>query len=171
VEYPEAGELIYYINETKHASAYRWEFGDGGVSHLVNPEHIYAQAGIYTIKLTALNGESESFLTGRITIFEPTLLGFIVFDTSGAPLNSAEVWIYEEKEAWDNQEKPWMAGLTDEEGKSTFLHLEPVTYYIWAFQPGIEGRWYYRGYTPPLVRNEMNLFNVPCIWLPDEPHP
>jgi len=47
VENPEAGELIRFINETKHATAYRWEFGDGGVSHLPNPKYSYEQAGIY----------------------------------------------------------------------------------------------------------------------------
>jgi PKD repeat protein len=170
VEQPEAGEVIRFINETKNASKYRWEFGDGGLSYLPAPEYSYDQAGIYTVKLTAYNGEAESFLTRPVTIYEPTQMGFFVFDTSGAPLNSAEVWIYEEKEAWDNQEQPWMAGLTDEEGKSTFLHLEPVIYYIWAFQQGAGGQWYYRGFTPPLVMNDFNWFNVPCIWLPDGPH-
>jgi len=171
VENPEAGELIRFINETKHATAYRWEFGDGGVSHLPSPEHIYEQSGIYNIKLTALNGDAESFLIRKIAIFEPTQLGFIVFDTSGAPLSSAEVWVYQEKEGWENQEQPTVSSLTDEEGKATFLHLEPVTYYLLAFQQGDGGQWYYRGYTPPLVRNELNWFNVPCVWLPDEPHP
>jgi hypothetical protein len=171
VDNPEAGELIRFINETKHATSFLWEFGDGGVSHLTNPEYSYEQAGIYNIKLTAFNGEAESFLTSKISIFEPTQLGFIVFDTSGAPLTSAEVWIYEEKGAWENQEQPLFAGLTNEEGISDFLHLEQITYYLWVFQPGNGGQWYYRGFTPPLVMNEMNWFNVPCVWLPDEPHP
>ena len=39
-----------------------WEFGDGTTSNLQNPEHVYLQSGLYSVKLTAYNGFGNQFL-------------------------------------------------------------------------------------------------------------
>jgi PKD repeat protein len=38
-----------------------WDFGDGTMSHEVNPTHVYTAAGSYTVKLVVngINGEAE----------------------------------------------------------------------------------------------------------------
>jgi len=43
-----------------------WDFGDGQVSDLSNPVHVYLHPGLYTVKLTARGGMNpvESTATG-----------------------------------------------------------------------------------------------------------
>jgi PKD repeat protein len=171
LENPEAGEIIQFINQSKRGESYFWEFGDGGVSTLTDPRHSFESAGIYSVTLTATAEPGEAYNTERITIFEPTVLGFIVSDSSGNRLEGASVWVYAELTAWENMEEPDYSDTTGLEGTLSFFHLEEGTYYIWAFREETEGKWYYRGYTPPLELNEENWFNVPCVWLPDAPHP
>ena len=171
LENPEAGEIIQFINDSKRGDSFYWEFGDGGISTLADPQHAYDNAGIYSVSLTASANQSESYNTERITIFEPTLLGFIVSDSTGVPLEGAEVWVYLMKAAWEKQEQPDYSDTTDLEGKLIFRNLESETYYIEAFRDGSGGKWYYRGYTPPLKLNKENWFNVPCVWRSDGPHP
>ena len=46
---------ISFINTTNDASVFRWDFGDGGASQQVNPQHIYYVPGVYTVGLVAEN--------------------------------------------------------------------------------------------------------------------
>ncbi|HRY97502.1 MAG TPA: PKD domain-containing protein [Bacteroidales bacterium] len=46
---------VYFTNTSSGATAYAWDFGDGGTSSLPNPSHAYANAGTYTITLIATN--------------------------------------------------------------------------------------------------------------------
>lgn len=171
LENPEAGEVIQFINESKRGESYYWEFGDGGISTLSDPQHRFEKAGIFSVTLTASAEQGEAYNTERITIFEPTLLGFIVSDSTGALLEGAEVSVYAEEGAWNEGAEPDFSGTTDQEGKLFFLNLESEIYYIDAFRLEQEGKWYYRGYTSPLELNEENWFNVPCVWLSDAPYP
>ncbi len=43
--------------------SYSWNFGDGGVSTLQNPVHVYAESGIYTISLTAISNYGQGSYT------------------------------------------------------------------------------------------------------------
>jgi PKD repeat protein len=43
---------VAFVNTSKFAKAYKWEFGDGYVSTLENPVHTYTDAGEYWVKLT-----------------------------------------------------------------------------------------------------------------------
>jgi PKD repeat protein len=45
------GNLMSFINTSTNATNYLWDFGDGVTSTLLNPNHTYASAGNYTIKL------------------------------------------------------------------------------------------------------------------------
>lgn len=171
LENPEAGEIIRFINESKRGDSFFWEFGDGGISTLTDPEHTYDKAGIYSVTLTASADQAEAYNTERITIFEPTLLGFIVSDSTGVLLEGAEVWVYLQKEAWEKREAPDYSDTTDLEGKLIFHNLESETHFIEAFREEPGGKWFYRGYTPPLELNEENWFNVPCVWQSDTPNP
>ena len=41
---------------TNPITSWQWDFGDGGTSSEQNPQHIYATAGTYTVKLTVSDG-------------------------------------------------------------------------------------------------------------------
>jgi chitodextrinase len=60
-----AGEAISFsalgISYTFQAcDTYSWDFGDGGVSSLRSPNHAYAAAGSYTVRLTVANSLGSS---------------------------------------------------------------------------------------------------------------
>jgi gliding motility-associated-like protein len=51
---------VNFVNRSKQlpGTTYSWDFGDGNVSNLANPNHIYTAAGVYTITLIATNNNS-----------------------------------------------------------------------------------------------------------------
>ena len=80
---------VSFTNSSTHATDYLWHFGDGQTSSLVDPEHAYTQAGVYTVSLTATGpGGSDTLTrTDYITTAEPVAAGFSAFPpTGGAPL-------------------------------------------------------------------------------------
>lgn len=66
---------VQFTNLSKNATTYKWEFGDNETSTEVSPKHVYAEGGIYTVKLTA-DGEGGtntyieeiSLVAPRVTI-------------------------------------------------------------------------------------------------------
>jgi gliding motility-associated-like protein len=70
-------------------NSYYWNFGDGNSSTAeVPPPHLYATPGIYQVKLaiTGLDGCQSDTLRKNITIGDPPIANFEVFDTcSGSP--------------------------------------------------------------------------------------
>jgi hypothetical protein len=57
-------ETVSFINCSENANHYLWEFGDGSVSTDESPNHVYTEAGTYTIvlviqekELTDINGD------------------------------------------------------------------------------------------------------------------
>jgi PKD repeat protein len=63
------GLVVTFTNASKDATEYAWEFGDGSaISKEVNPVHEYAEAGTYTVKLTAKNAAGENAATETITL-------------------------------------------------------------------------------------------------------
>jgi len=48
-----------YENKSINASSFMWDFGDGNISELVNPEHKYAESdSVKTFTVTLTSGES-----------------------------------------------------------------------------------------------------------------
>jgi PKD repeat protein len=164
----ESGDTIRFINESSRASSYEWEFGDGGTSSKDHPTYVYQEAGIWEIKLTAYNESGKDYITEPITIYEPTILGFIVYDSTGSNLlEGTTIWVYDNETDRDNLLAPIFAGITDNKGVVEFMNVEPIIYHIWASREETDGSWTYRGYTDRLVRNELNFFTFSCNWSSD----
>ncbi|MBI2968780.1 MAG: PKD domain-containing protein [Bacteroidetes bacterium] len=49
------GSIVTFQNNSSDTSASLWDFGDGNSSTLVNPTHVYADTGAYTVSLTVTN--------------------------------------------------------------------------------------------------------------------
>jgi len=65
----EAGSLTYsFVNTSVYATSYVWDFGDGQTSTSVDPTHVYAAGGTYTVILTATNGCGSDTATAVITL-------------------------------------------------------------------------------------------------------
>jgi fibronectin type 3 domain-containing protein len=73
-----------------------WDFGDGTVSNLAQPSHIYSKPGIYTVTLTvkdpAGNIGTDTLI---VTVKEPQEVGTleirVLDDSSGVPITGANV--------------------------------------------------------------------------------
>jgi PKD repeat protein len=53
--YPESGTAplaVQFLDYTADARAWRWDFGDGGLSDLQYPVHVYNRSGLYTVSVT-----------------------------------------------------------------------------------------------------------------------
>ncbi|MGZ3862703.1 MAG: PKD domain-containing protein [Bacteroidia bacterium] len=55
-------------NQSQSALTYNWNFGDGGVSSIVNPHHTYSTIGTYTVQLIATNAHGCSDTATGIVI-------------------------------------------------------------------------------------------------------
>ncbi|HEX4887814.1 MAG TPA: PKD domain-containing protein, partial [Luteibaculaceae bacterium] len=47
------GGPIQFTNTSENGTNYRWTFGDGNTSTAVNPSHLYANSGVYQVRLIA----------------------------------------------------------------------------------------------------------------------
>lgn len=55
---------VDFVNNTKFAVSYSWDFGDGSAASTEeNPTHVYDAAGTYTVVLTATNEKGDSTVT------------------------------------------------------------------------------------------------------------
>lgn len=164
----EAGDTLWFTNQTRGNYAFEWNFGDGSVSYESDPKHVYQIPGIYDATLSASEGSDIGFVSYSIFVNDPTVLGFIVSDSTGSQkLSDAEVWVYTNGTARDNLTAPLFKGSTDSEGIIDFYNLEPRVYHIWVVKQGEDGYWAYKGFTTSLKQNRVNRFTVPCIWFAD----
>ena len=53
---------VNFQNQSSGATDYKWYFGDGDSSELVNPSHTYADTGKYTVTLISLNSITNTCL-------------------------------------------------------------------------------------------------------------
>jgi PKD repeat protein len=168
-ENPESGDTIRFINTSKNAVTYQWDFGDGGLSYEAEPSHIFEEAGVFEVVLSASNDQGSQPFSQSITIHEPTILGFMVYDsTETLPIPGAEIRVYETEADRDCLcQTPW-TGVTDSSGTMEFRNLEPVIYHVWVSKEVPGGFWTFRGYTFQLKQNKVNYYRVPCSWSEDQ---
>lgn len=61
---------VNFINTSKNATSYSWNFGDGSTSTLVNPSHTYVLNGTYILKLRA-SGPNGTDSVCKLVAIEP----------------------------------------------------------------------------------------------------
>ena len=62
-------QLVSFTNNSENAEEFFWDFGDDSEgSTQKHPTYLYETAGIYTITLTAVTGETEAIATQDITV-------------------------------------------------------------------------------------------------------
>ena len=70
---------VVFTNTSQHATAFRWDFGDGTTSTGFAPTHEYLAGGVYTVSLRASNPVAYAILTRTryITVFDRPLPDFV----------------------------------------------------------------------------------------------
>lgn len=63
-----AGIPVVFSNSSQNATSVFWDFGDSQTSTIINPTHIYANAGTYTVTLIAQNSSGSDTTTVVVTI-------------------------------------------------------------------------------------------------------
>jgi hypothetical protein len=67
--YLQQNDTVFFVNASRCADEYFWEFGDGTTSTEENPAHIYLSPGIYTITLTGINEYGSRGSTANFAFF------------------------------------------------------------------------------------------------------
>jgi len=86
---PESGTAPVTVQFTDQSSgnptAWEWNFGDGGVSTLKNPEYTYFTPGTYTVALTVIGpgGEDTQEMVNLITVHYPLPVANFEADPTG----------------------------------------------------------------------------------------
>lgn len=83
---------VRYINSTQNkVTSWKWDFGDGsGGSKAKNPVHVYRNAGVYAVSLTATSpaGEGSKTFNDYITVYKQPVARFTAKPARGrAPLD------------------------------------------------------------------------------------
>ena len=69
---PTAGAIVNFQNLSTNATTYSWDFGDpssaDNTSALQNPEHIFANNGVYSVTLTASNPGFTNTVTQIVVV-------------------------------------------------------------------------------------------------------
>lgn len=162
---PEVGQEVFFINDSRDAVEYDWDFGDGFGSGDENPVHIFTGTGPYDVTLTAIsrNGD-EDRATLTIDVMIPTLLEVEVVEyTDDYAVPNASVLLFPTLPDWENEENSVSEAITDEDGFAVFSHLEPFVYYadIWEathnnYQLASDDVGFIR--TPEVIPHKINKF-------------
>ncbi len=62
---------VKFINQSKKADRYQWNFGDGDTSSVENPEHKYLMSGNYAVELTAKKDKKSNSTKQQLHIMPP----------------------------------------------------------------------------------------------------
>tara|TARA_B100000508_G_scaffold141092_1_gene146443 strand:+ start:108796 stop:109905 length:1110 start_codon:yes stop_codon:yes gene_type:complete len=54
-------QYVKFESSTENITEIVWDFGDGNLSTLMNPEHFYDKPGTYEVQVTGRNGEEEIY--------------------------------------------------------------------------------------------------------------
>jgi hypothetical protein len=129
---PEVGQKVYFTNDSRNATRFEWDFGDGFITSEENPTHIFNATGTFEVTLKAISKsglEDVSKLTLDVTI--PTLLEIEVreyFDEYVVP--GASIILYSSITDWDAENNKLLEGFADKDGIAVFSNLDPFVYYV-----------------------------------------
>ncbi|MBL8114604.1 MAG: PKD domain-containing protein [Acidobacteria bacterium] len=69
---PRPARRVVFADKSTYGSKWSWDFGDGTTSKEINPEHVFATAGTFNVKLTVTSSGGETHqITKPVTVAYP----------------------------------------------------------------------------------------------------
>lgn len=94
--------ISFSDSSTFNPTGWTWDFGDGNLSTVQNPQYTYAQPGIYTVCLTVSNNCSSDSLCQNVNVTCTAPTSFFVYNTnkltvmfSDSSLGSGQSWLWD----------------------------------------------------------------------------
>jgi len=171
----DVGEVIYFTNTSFDASYFEWDFGDGTISYILDPVHVYSATGTYTVTLTAISRDDiidRSFQT--ITVLFPTILELTVLEYYDEyPVANASILLYPSYDDWLDETNYLPEGFTNQNGNVIFSNLEAIRYYVDVWEANHDNYTLADediGFikTHRLYKNEINYFTAWVDYYPDK---
>ena len=69
-ENPLVNQQVTFTNTSTRGTSFEWDFGDGNMSTLENPTHIYSSGGAFIVTLTVFAGKAEEISSQTISVLE-----------------------------------------------------------------------------------------------------
>jgi hypothetical protein len=163
---PDVGQEVFFTNDSRNAKRFEWDFGDGTVSDVENPVHIFRATGTYEVTLTAISKSGDaSKSTLLLDVLIPTLLEIEVLEYyEEYPVADASVILYPSITDWDAQTNKLSEGFTDADGFVVFSGLDKYGYYVDVWEENHDNYLLrdedYRLYiqTPDVIPHKINRF-------------
>lgn len=95
------GDIVNVKNCSEYATSYMWDFGDGSSSTLESPNHSFAVAGTYKVKLNVFNESGNDYKSQYVEIIAKEPVGMIINS-----INLKEWPQSNNGSAWDNSDYP-----------------------------------------------------------------
>lgn len=70
-----APSTVIFNNTSTNATSYNWNFGDGKISTVASPTHVYSTVGTFTVGLTAISNTGTSIASTSITTVSAYVVG------------------------------------------------------------------------------------------------
>ena len=124
---------VRFENRSLYGSEYEWDFGDGNISNAENPNHIYFEDGVYTVRLRVTGFEPDlideeikqnyiTVLNTPVAIFSPNKETVFV---PNDPLVFSNISIDDDNSFWDFGD-----GNTSTERSPVYQYTEPGEYEV-----------------------------------------
>jgi len=163
---PDVGQEVFFTNDSRNAKHFEWDFGDGTISDVENPVHIYNATGTYEVTLNAISKSGEvSKSSLLLDVMIPTLLEIEVLEYyEEYPVADASVILYPSITDWDAQTNMISEGFTDKDGFVVFSGLDNFGYYVDVWEENHDNyllrdedyQLYIR--TPDVIPHKINRF-------------
>lgn len=149
---------VDFTNLSSNAVAFAWDFGDGTISQLTNPYHIYTQNGSYTVTLVA-NGDGGSSSVSQTVIITNILVpiadfSFYISSTTPGLVDFTNTSSYANSYSWDFGD-----GTTSTDVNPSHIYLQNGNYTVTLEATGDGGS--------NSTSNSFDITNVPteiCVW-------
>jgi len=149
--------LDYSFSDQSQGNPYlwQWDFGDGSTSSSQNPNHIYAQAGNYSVSLKITTQSCIDSTTQQITVLPNSNTGsLLVYAYADSNyLDNSMIYLYQ----FDS-----LSGTIQLSDSSSATNVQGVTYYNF---PNISQGYYY--VYAKILNNSSAFGNFYNTWMPN----